>query len=288
VSAPDLSGRTVVITGANSGIGKEAAVGLAAMGATVVVAVRNRAKGEAAVAEITARAGRSRDAVELADLDLASTASIRAFAAGFLASHDRLDVLLNNAGLTLRKRAETADGFEMIFGVNHLGHFLLTSLLQDRLVAGAPTRIVNVASDAHRFARGGLDFDDLMATERYRPFLTYARSKLANILFTTELARRLEGTGVTANVLHPGFVASNFAREGDTGALGNLAMIAGRPFAVSPAKGAETSVFLASSPQVDGVTGQYFAKCTLAKTSAAGADADAALRLWTESEKLLR
>jgi NAD(P)-dependent dehydrogenase (short-subunit alcohol dehydrogenase family) len=261
------------------------------MGATVVVAVRNRAKGEAAVAEITARAGRSRDAVvavELADLDLASTASIRAFAAGFLASHDRLDVLLNNAGLTLRKRAETADGFEMVFGVNHLGHFLLTSLLQDRLVASAPARVVNVASDAHRFARGGLDFDDLMATKRYRPFLTYARSKLANILFTSELARRLEGTGVTANVLHPGFVASNFAREGDTGALGNLAMIAGRPFAVSPAKGAETSVFLASSPQVDGVTGQYFAKCALAMTSAAGADADAALRLWTESEKLLR
>jgi NAD(P)-dependent dehydrogenase (short-subunit alcohol dehydrogenase family) len=286
VSAPDLSGRTVVITGANSGIGQEAAVGLAAMGATVVVAARNRAKGEAALAEIKSRAGS--DAVELADLDLASTASIRAFADGFLASHDHLDVLLNNAGLTLRKRRETADGFEMTFGVNHLGHFLLTALLQDRLVASAPARIVNVASDAHRFARGGLDFDDLMATKRYRPFLTYARSKLANILFTTELARRLDGTGVTANVLHPGFVASNFAREGDTGALGNIAMIAGRPFAISPAGGAETSVFLASSPTVDGVTGQYFVRCALAKTSAAGHDADAALRLWTESENLLR
>ena len=284
-AAPDLGGRTVVITGANSGIGQEAAVELAAMGATVVVAARNRAKGEAAVAEIKRRS--RRDAVELASLDLASIASIHAFTDEFLANHERLDVLLNNAGLTLRKRQETADGFEMTFGVNHLGHFLLTALLRDRLVASAPSRVVTVASDAHRFARGGLPFDDLMATKRYRPFLTYSRSKLANILFTSELARRLDGTGVTANVLHPGFVASNFAREGDTGALGNIAMVAGRPFAVSPAKGAETSVFLASSPMVDGVTGQYFVKCALAKTSAAGADADAAQRLWAVSEQLL-
>jgi len=126
-----------------------------------------------------------------------------------------------------------------------------------------------------------------MGTKRYRPWMTYARSKLANILFTTELARRLDGTGVTANVLHPGFVASNFAREGDTGALGNAAMIIGRPFAINAAKGAETSVFLASSPTVEGVTGQYFTKCTLAKSSAAGADTEAAERLWTVSEQLV-
>jgi NAD(P)-dependent dehydrogenase (short-subunit alcohol dehydrogenase family) len=285
VSAPDLNGRTVIVTGGNSGIGKEAAAELAAMGATVVVAARNRAKGEAAVAEIKQRASRGR--VELADLDLASAASIRAFADGFLASHDRLDVLVNNAGLTLRKRQETADGFEMTFGVNHLGHFLLTSLLRDRLVAGAPSRVVNVASDAHRFARGGLDFDDLMATKRYRPFLVYARSKLANILFTRELARRLVDTGVTANVLHPGFVASNFAREGDTGALGNIAMIVGRPFAISSVEGAQTSVFLASSPTVEGVTGQYFVKSSFASAAAAAADDAAAARLWTVSEQLL-
>jgi NAD(P)-dependent dehydrogenase (short-subunit alcohol dehydrogenase family) len=286
VSAPDLGGRTIVVTGANSGIGKEAAAELAAMGARVVVTARNRAKGEAARAEIERRSGRGD--VELADLDLASIASIRAFADGFLASHDRLDVLLNNAGLTLRKRSETADGFETTFGVNHLGHFLLTALLRDRLVASAPARVVNVASDAHRFARRGLDFDDLMSTKRYRPFLTYARSKLANILFTRELARRLDGTGVTANALNPGFVGSNFAREGDTGALGNVAMLLGRPFSINPAKGAQTSVFLASSPTVDGVTGQYFAKCALAKPSAAAEDDEAAYKLWSVSEQLVR
>jgi NAD(P)-dependent dehydrogenase (short-subunit alcohol dehydrogenase family) len=286
VSAPDLGGHTVVVTGGNSGIGKEAAVELATMGARVVVAARNRAKGEAALAEITSRSGH--DTVELADLDLASTVSIRAFAEKFLANHDRLDVLLNNAGLTLRTRRETADGFETVFGVNHLGHFLLTALLHDRLVASAPARVVTVASDAHRFARGGLDFDDLMATKRYRPFAVYSRSKLANILFTRELARRLDGTGVTANSLHPGFVASNFAREGDTGALGNFAMVVGRPFAVSSAKGAQTSVYLCSSPDVEGVTGQYFAKSALATTSAAGEDDEAARRLWAVSEQLLR
>jgi NAD(P)-dependent dehydrogenase (short-subunit alcohol dehydrogenase family) len=285
VSAPDLNGRTIIVTGGNSGIGKEAAAELTAMGATVVVAARNRAKGEAAVAEIRQRAPQG--TVELADLDLASTASIRAFADGFLAAHDRLDVLLNNAGLTLRKRRVTTDGFEMTFGVNHLGHFLLTSLLRDRLVASAPARVVIVASDAHRYARRGLDFDDLMATKRYRYFLQYARSKLANILFTRELARRLDGTGVTANVLHPGFVASNFAREGDTGRLGNAAMIIGRPLAISAVEGAQTSVFLASSPTVDGVTGQYFVKSSFAKTSAAAADDHAGTRLWTVSEQLL-
>jgi NAD(P)-dependent dehydrogenase (short-subunit alcohol dehydrogenase family) len=286
VSAPDLGGHTIVVTGANSGVGKETAVGLAAMGATVVVAARNRAKGEAAVAEITSRS-MSRGTVELADLDLASTASIHAFADGFLARHDRLDVLVNNAGLTMRKRAETADGCEMTFGVNHLGHFLLTSLLRERLVASAPARVVTVASDAHRFARRGLDFDDLMSTKRYRPFLTYARSKLANILFTRELARQLDGSGVTANVVHPGFVASNFAREGDTGKLGNIAMILGRPLAITATKGAETSVFVASSPTVEGVTGQYFVKCSLAKTSGAAADDEAARRLWAVSERLV-
>jgi NAD(P)-dependent dehydrogenase (short-subunit alcohol dehydrogenase family) len=286
VSPPDLRGRTIVVTGGNSGIGKESAVALAAMGAHVIVAARNQAKGEAAVAEITRRAG-SAD-VELASLDLASMAAIHAFAEQFLASHDRLDVLLNNAGLTMHKRTETSDGFETTFGVNHLGPFLLTQLLRDRLVASAPARVVNVASDAHRFARRGLDFDDLMSTTgRYPPFLTYARSKLANILFTRELARRLDGTGVIADCVHPGFVASNFAREGDMGRLGNLAMIAGRPFAKNATKGAETSVFVASSPTVEGVTGQYFASSTLAKPSKVAENDDAAARLWAVSEQLV-
>ena len=234
-----------------------------------MIAARNRAKGEAAVAEVKRRSGAATPSSSPISTSRRWRRSARS-PTTFLASHDRLDVLLNNAGLTLRKRAETADGFEMTFGVNHLGHFLLTSLLRDRIVASAPARVVNVASDAHRYARAAASTSTTSwRTKRYRPFLTYARSKLANILFTRELARRLDGTGVTANSLHPGFVASNFAREGDTGKLGNLAMIAGRPFAISVAKGAQTSVFLASSPEADGVTGQYFAKSTLAKPSGA-------------------
>ncbi len=170
--------------------------------------------------------------------------------------------------------------------MNHLGHFLLTHLLRERLVASDNARVVTVASEAHRFVRG-LDFDDLMSTKHYRAFRTYARSKLANMLFTRELARRLDGTGVTANVVHPGYVASNFAREGDTGLLGNAAMVLGRPFAIGPAKGARTSVYVASSPQLEGVTGQYFAKSALKQPSRAARDDAAAARLWTVSEQLL-
>ena len=192
----------------------------------------------------------------------------------------------------------------MTFGVNHLGHFLLTSLLRDRLVASAPSRVVTVSSDAHRYAHGGLDFDDLMATKRYRYFLAYARSKnltdydvlvidafssdaIPVHLLTKEVMQLYFKLLKPANALHPGFVASNFAREGDTGALGNAAMIIGRPFAISPARGAQTSVFLASSPTVEGVTGQYFVKCAFAKTSGAGDDDEASGRLWTVSEQLL-
>ena len=159
-------------------------------------------------------------------LDLASFASIRAFAADFLGRYDRLDVLLNNAGLVLQQRSETAEGFESTFGVNHLGHFLLTDLLLDRVRATSPARIINVSSHAHKQARHGLDFDDLQSTRRYRGFAVYSKSKLANIYFTRELARRLAGSGVTVNALHPGFVASRFGRDGDTGRLGDVAMLA--------------------------------------------------------------
>ncbi|MDZ4826022.1 MAG: SDR family oxidoreductase [Actinomycetota bacterium] len=281
-----MNGKVVVITGGNSGIGKETAVGLAQRGARVVIAVRNQAKGAAALAEIRARSGS--DTVEMASLDLASFASVRACAQSLLAAHDRIDVLVNNAGIITRKRAVTDDGHETQFQVNHLSHFLFTALLRDQIVKSAPARIVNVASGAHNSARKGLDFDDLESERRYQMagFGPYGRTKLMNILFTRELARGLDGTGVTANALHPGFVSSNFGREGDTGPLGNIAMVLGRPFALTPAKGAQTSIYLASSPEVEGVSGQYFYKSALAKESASAQDDEAAARLWQISELL--
>ena len=204
--------KTVLITGGNCGIGKETAVGLAKMGAKVVITSRDPAKGQEAVAEVRERTGGD---VETMALDLASFAAIRGFTKKFLNTRDRLDVLVNNAGLILSERTETEEGFETQFGVNHLGHFLLTSLLQERIEGSAPSRIVNVASDAHRFAGQGLDFDDLQLNTGYRALKAYGRSKLANIYFTRELARRLDRTGVTVNAVHPGSVATRFARDGD-------------------------------------------------------------------------
>jgi NAD(P)-dependent dehydrogenase (short-subunit alcohol dehydrogenase family) len=280
-----MDGKVVVITGGNAGIGKEAAVGLARQGARVVITARDAAKGAAAVNEIRERSGSS--SVEVMPLDLASFASIRTFATELLGRSDRLDVLLNNAGIVLTTRTETQDGIETTFGVNHLGHFLLTSLLLDRLRSSAPARVVNVSSDAHKQARHGLDFDDLQAERSYRGFAVYGRSKLANIYFTRELARRLAGTGVTANALHPGFVASRFAKDGDAGVLGEIAMVLGRPFAISPEKGARTSIWLASSPEPADESGGYFYKCAPATPSKAALDDEAARRLWAVSEELV-
>jgi NAD(P)-dependent dehydrogenase (short-subunit alcohol dehydrogenase family) len=279
--------RTVVITGANSGIGLETAVGVASAGHRVVLAVRNAAKGATAVADVRARSGN--DDVEQLPLDLASLASVRAFADAWATRDEPIGVLVNNAGLVMRTRAETQDGFEMTFGVNHLGHFLLTALLHDSLVAGG-ARVVTVASGAHHFARRGLDFDDLMW--EHKPYArmgmaAYSASKLANIMFTRALAKRVAGTGVTANCLHPGFVGSNFAREGDTGWLGNVAMTVGRPFALSSAKGARTSLFCALDPSVADVSGEYFYKCKPAKVSSWAADDAACDRLWSHSEALV-
>jgi NAD(P)-dependent dehydrogenase (short-subunit alcohol dehydrogenase family) len=282
----DLDGKTVVITGGNSGIGKEAGVALAHMGAHVAITARNAEKGEAARKEIIERSGNAR--VEVVPLDLASLASIRESAHDMLERFARIDVLVNNAGGTLSKRRVTEDGFEMTFGVNHLGHFLLTNLLLDRIKASAPARIITVASGAHLGARRGLDFDDLhYERSSYRGFQQYCRSKLANVLFAAELARRLDGTGVTSNSMHPGYVRTNFAREGDTGAMGWLSHTFGRPFSIKPEQGADTIVYLASSPDVDGVTGQYFYKRAIAKTSSHGRDEAAAKRLWDVSEELV-
>jgi len=280
-----LDGRVAIVTGANSGIGKETAADLAAMGAHVIVAARNPAKAAAAVEEIARRTPAV--TMEHMPLDLASFASVRAFADAFNSRFDRLDVLVNNAGLTLRKRTVTEDGHETQFQVNHLSHFLLTARLHDRLTAAPAARVVNVSSTGHTFARDGLDFDDLdWERRKYRGFLVYCATKLANVLFTRELARRENGTKITANAVHPGWVGSNFGREGDMGPLIELAMLAGRPFAISSAAGARTSVYLASSPDVDGITGQYFYKCQVVAPSRAALDDAAAARLWDVSAEL--
>jgi NAD(P)-dependent dehydrogenase (short-subunit alcohol dehydrogenase family) len=281
----DMTGKTVVVTGANTGIGKETALALARAGARVVITSRDAAKGTAAVRDI--RAGSGSETVEVLALDLADQRSIRAFADELLATTDRIDVLVNNAGILMGRRTETVDGFETMFGVNHLGSFALTGLLLDRIRASAPARIVNVSSRAHTQARRGLNFDDLQSERSFKTYDVYAKTKLANIYFTNVLAERLDGTGVTANALHPGFVASRFARDGDGGTLAAVAMVLGRPLAVSPAKGARTSVWAASAPELATTTGGYFFKCAPAVTSAAAQDTDAARRLWDVSEQLV-
>jgi len=282
----DMAGKVVVITGGNTGIGKEAAVALAGRGAQVVITSRNEERGRSAREEIADRSGN--DSVEVMSLDLASFTSIRSFAADVLDRFDHVDVLVNNAGLILRRRAETKEGFEETFGVNHLGHFLLTDLLLERLRASAPARVVVVSSDAHKGARQGLDFDDLQAERKYKWAKAYSKSKLANIYFARELAHRLDGTGVTVNALHPGFVRSEFGRGGDLGGIYGWGIkYLASPFAISPEKGARTTIYLASSPDVESVSGGYFFKSKPSTPSAVAQDDDAASRLWDASEKLV-
>jgi NAD(P)-dependent dehydrogenase (short-subunit alcohol dehydrogenase family) len=276
--------RIVVITGGNAGIGLETAVALTQQGSRVVFTARDPARGAAALEEVRRRTGR--DTVEVMALDLASFASIRAFAAELGRRYDHLDVLVSNAGGMLRKRSETVEGFETTFGVNHLGHFLLTELLRDQLVASAPARIVVVASEAHRMALRGLPFSDLQAERRYVGAFAYNRSKLANVLHARELARRLAGTGVTANALHPGYVDSHFGRDGDVG-FERVQALGARLFAISPEEGAKTSVHLAMAPEVEGVTGGYFARSAPKRPSRHGRDDGMAARLWAVSEQLV-
>jgi retinol dehydrogenase-12 len=280
-----MAGKTVIVTGGNSGIGQATAVALARTGARTIITARDPGRGQAAVEEIRRASGS--DQVELVVFDLGDLASVRAGAAELLAGCPRIDVLINNAGLVLTDRSETVDGYESTFAVNHLGPFLLTELLTDRLVASAPSRVVNVASTAHRSARHGLDFDDLQSRRGYKGMQVYGSSKLANILFTTELARRLSGKAVTVNAVHPGTVATGYGRDGDTRGLLAFGLKVIKPFILTPEKGAETSVFLASSPEVAGVTGKYFVKSKARNPSAAAQDEAAAHRLWTVSEELV-
>jgi NAD(P)-dependent dehydrogenase (short-subunit alcohol dehydrogenase family) len=286
---PDMQGKTVVVTGANSGIGFETAAALSEMGARVLVTARNADKGRSAVGRIAARAdaaGKGGSA-QLVVFDLANLASVRRGAEEILQQAPRLDVLVNNAGLVLSERAETVDGLEATFATNHLGPFLLTGLLFDRIGASAPARIVNVASTAHSAARKGIPFDDLQSERRYRTMRVYGQSKLANILFTLELARRLDGTGVTANSLHPGTVRTGYGADGDAKGLLAFGIKISAPFFLSPAQGARTSIYLASSREVEGISGKYFAKCKEREPKRWARDPEAARRLWQVSEELV-
>ncbi len=276
-----MSHKIGIVTGASSGIGTETAIGLAKQGFHVVMVGRNPQKSEAARKRVWAAVPDAK--VDLLLCDFASLGAVRDLAGTILAHYDRIDVLVNNAGLFEMKRTETKDGFETTFGVNHLAPFLLTNLLLDRLIASGSSRIVNVASVAHR--RAHLDFTDLQSNRNYGWLKAYSRSKLANILFTRELAKRLAGTSVTANCLHPGLVATSIARGGF---FPSLSMKLARPFLISPAKGAETSVYLATSPEVERVSGRYFDKSADTEPSeAARNDADAA-RLWDVSAKMVK
>ena len=276
-----MQGKICVITGATDGIGLEAAARLAALGARLVLVGRQRAKGEAALATLRQRVPDIEARIHYADLSRRD--DIRRLVPELLAAAPRIDVLLNNAGAFIARRGVTDDGLEQTFALNHMGYFRLTALLRERLIASAPSRVVNVASEAHRNTT--LDFGDLQTAHAYNGWKAYQRSKLANILFTRELARRLAGTGVTANCLHPGFVATSFG-DNNRGLWG-LGIRLGKRFAAIPVqRGAETPVHVASSPALDGVTGKYFDKGRQREPSAAARnDADAA-RLWNESERL--
>jgi NAD(P)-dependent dehydrogenase (short-subunit alcohol dehydrogenase family) len=272
--------KTCVVTGANSGIGKEIARGLAAEGWRVLMVARSREKGEAARAEIVASTGNRK--VEILIFDLSSQREVRELATTVLDRCDRLDALINNAGLTLGKRVLTEDGIETTFAVNHLAPFLLTNLLLDRLKESAPSRIVNVASDAHR--RGAIHFDDLSAERGYSAWRAYSQSKLANVLFTRELARRLEGTDVTVTCLHPGVVRTGFGRRGSA-FIRFGTRIAG-VFLLSPRKGADTAIWLVTSPAVEGASGGYYERRRLTEPSKHARDPESAERLWWISEEL--
>ena len=272
--AGGMSGRVVMVTGANAGMGKEIVFALAGMGATVVMVCRDSGRGEAARREVQERSG-SGD-VELLVADLSSQQSIRNLVSEFAASHDRLHVLVNNAGITQPRRIETADGLESVFATNHLGPFLLTNLLLPLLTASAPSRVVTVASGAHTM--GKIDFDDVQASRRYNEIAVYNQSKLANLLFTYELARRIAGTGVSANAADPGFVKTNLRVPFPYSIFSFM-----RGAAVD---GARPAVFLASSPEVEGVSGRYFGRKGEVRSSKASLDEADARRLWTLSAQL--
>jgi NAD(P)-dependent dehydrogenase (short-subunit alcohol dehydrogenase family) len=277
-----MKGKTVVATGATSGIGEQAVLQLAKMGARIVFVARDQKRADATLGKLESAAPRLGHSAHLADLS--SMAETRRVGEQIAESEPRVDVLINNAGAMFAHRNVTSEGLELTFALNHMAYFVLTAALQDRLTARAPARIVSTSSAAHQGMT--LDFSDLQGAKRFNGWQAYGRSKLANILFTRELARRLAGTGVTANCFHPGVVATRFgdASGGWTGLLVPLV----RPFFITPEKGAETLVYLASSPEAANVTGAYFAKRKAIEPSSAARDDMAAKRLWEASEALSR
>jgi NAD(P)-dependent dehydrogenase (short-subunit alcohol dehydrogenase family) len=275
-----MQGKIVVATGATSGIGEVAVMKLAAMGARIVFVARETKRAEATLAKLERIAPGRGHRAHLADLSL--IAETRRVGSEIAASEPRVDALVNNAGAVFSRRRVTAEGLELTFALNHMAYFVLTQTLRDRLAASAPARVVSTASAAHAGAR--LDFDDLQCAGGFSGWKAYGRSKLCNILFTRELARRLAGTRVTANCLHPGFVASRFGKESG-GWIAPLISLAQR-FAISPEAGADTLVYLVSSPEVASVSGEYFAKRKIRKPSAAARDDSAARMLWDKSEEI--
>ena len=276
-----MAGKSVLVTGGTGGIGRATATGLAALGARVGITGRDQARTEAAAASIRAALGSP--AVDAFAADLSVQAGVRRLAAQVLDTYPRLDVLVNDAGGFWAHRHVTADGLEHTFALNHLAPFLLTSLLLDRLTASAPARIITVSSGAH--ARARIDFDDLQGERDYSGQRAYSQSKLANVMFTYELARRLDGTGVTATVLHPGVVRTSFGAEDQAAYLAAMIGVA-RLFMKTPAQGASTPIYLASSPQVEGITGRYFVDGKPKTSSKASYDIAAAARLWQVSADL--
>ena len=276
----DMKGRVCLVTGGNSGIGKATALGLAKLDATVVIVSRDKDKGEAALLEIRTRSG-NKD-VDAMVCDLSSQDSVRELAHDFRARYKRLHVLINNAGIFLPKRVVTVDGLEATFATNHLGHFLLTNLLLDLLKANAPSRIINITSSAHYNTE--MDWDDLQGEKKYSSYHAYSQSKLANVLFTYQLAKTLEVTSVTANCLHPGVVRTGFGK--DQGGLMNILVRIGSPFMISPEKSARAAIYLATSPELEKVTGRFYSKGKEAKSSKESYDIDSAQRLWKVSAEL--
>lgn len=275
-----LDGKTVLITGANTGIGKETALELATRGARVIMACRNVEKGEEAAASI--RAAFSKADVEVRELDLADTCSIRAFAQKFLREVNQLHILINNAGVMMCPYTKTVDGFEMHIGVNHLGHFLLTSLLIGLLKRSAPARIVVVSSLAHNF--GWIRFHDLHSQGSYNSGLAYCQSKLANVLFTRELARRLQGSNVTVNSVHPGTVNSDLTRHST---LMMIVFTVCSMFLKTPREGAQTSIYCAVADELQSISGKHFSDCAPAFVAPQGRSEETARRLWDTSCELL-
>jgi retinol dehydrogenase 14 len=277
-----MTGKVVLVTGGTGGIGKATAIGLAALGARVGITGRDLGRAEQAAVEIRARSGNP--AVDPFAAEMSSQAEVRRLAVAVLDAYPRLDVLVNNVGGFWAHRHSTADGLEHTFAVNHLASFLLTNLLLDRLKATAPARVVTVSS--HVQAEGRIDFDDLQGARDYSGQAAYSQSKLANIMFTNELARRLEGTRVTATSLHPGFVRTDFGAEDQAWFFSVISHVV-RPFLKTPAQGARGSIYLASSPDIDGVTGQFFVNSMPKTANQVAYDADMTARLWDVSARLV-